>query len=41
VRIGDVMTRGVVTADSAERLHAVGELMRHCSVEFYFHQRGG
>jgi CBS domain-containing protein len=32
VRIGDVMTQGVVTADSADSLQRVGELMRDRNV---------
>jgi CBS domain-containing protein len=32
VRIGEVMTQGVVTADSADTLHGVGELMRDRNV---------
>ena len=32
VRIGDVMTQGVVTADSDDSLHRVGELMRDRNV---------
>jgi CBS domain-containing protein len=32
VRIGEVMTQGVVTADSADSLHDVGELMRDRNV---------